>query len=201
MKKYIVVLGLLVFAGWASAQEPIPRDQVQKMSLRVARITSNFLDLQLKFEPDIEKAMGMLVKKFAAIVIPATDLTGLDLEKAGGSVVPLGQLWLVRLAPAKDVGVFPNDQLRLVTVTIKDEDHDLPLLLLGAGKNSEGKMELLVYARDKEPLLRLPLEKNDTKQEDPIELLMRPGGPSIGLLDIYVLGKYRATLPMGEQLP
>ena len=119
--------------------------------------------------------------------------------KAGKEVVPVGQLWLVKLSPAVKDATTANDKLRLVTISVKDEDHRLSLLLLGARKSAEADLELVIYAKAKEPLLTLPLKKFDTKQALPLEIGLRQGTSSLGLVDINILGEYQAVLSVGEQ--
>ncbi|MFO1020788.1 MAG: hypothetical protein U0903_08850 [Planctomycetales bacterium] len=52
-----------------------------------------------------------------------------------------------------------------------------PLLSLGGvQKNDKGDLELLIYGKEKEPLVKQVLKKVDGKQELPIELEIKPSG-------------------------
>ncbi len=90
----------------------------------------------------------------------------------------------------------PADKLRPVKVKVNDGEHELSLLLLGTRKGAEGKLELLVYAKAKEPLLVLPLEAANRSQTQPIELEGKKAEGDMGVLEVHILGKYQAGLPV-----
>jgi len=153
----------------------------------------------LRTEVDGAKAFGMKAKQYVAVVIPDKRLTKESLAKAGKDIQPVGQLWLARLTPAINDSPAPNEKLRLVTITVKEEDHKVPLLLLGVRKEGEKGLELAIYAKGKEPLITLPLKKIEVGQADPLTLDMRQGTATLGLIDIKLLGLYEATLPVADR--
>ncbi len=53
--------------------------------------------------------MGMKVKNYGAVVFPAKALTKESLNRAGENVVPIGQLWMMRLVPVADGKALPAD--------------------------------------------------------------------------------------------
>jgi hypothetical protein len=138
----------------------------------------------------------MKAANYGVIIIPNKGFTADALQKAGKETLPVGQLWMARLAPAIEGKPAAADKLRMVRVTLKDEEHRLPLLLLGV-RMADDKPELLVYAKGKEPLLRLPLTKTDFKQELPLEIDMRKLSEELGLIDINIAGRFNAGLQVG----
>lgn len=198
MKRLIATFALACAAGAVTAQELIPQEDLEKGVPRALARVADFDNLPIKTDADGAKAFGMKAKQYAAVVIPDKGLTKESLAKAGKEVVPVGQLWLIKLSPAVKDATTANDKLRLVTISVKDEDHRLSLLLLGARKAGEKDLELVIYAKAKEPLLTLPLKQSDTKQVLPLEIGLRQGTSSLGLVDINILGEYQAVLPVGE---
>lgn len=132
------------------------------------------------------------------MVIPDKKLSAEVLGKVGGDVTPIGHLWFRKISPHIDGKTTSNDKLRIVTVTADDQDHPLPLFLLGVRKKND-KLELVIFAKDKEPLLATPLEKIDRNQELPIELEGRKNDNDTGLLTLNVLGKYQAKVTVAAQ--
>jgi hypothetical protein len=57
-------------------------------------------------------------------------------------------------------------------------DRPMPLLLVGVRRKGDKELELVVYGKDSEPLLTLPLKRVDFIQELPVELewLLGDGG-------------------------
>ena len=135
------------------------------------------------------------------MVLPDKALSKEALAGTGKTAMPLGQLWLSKLTPAVQSKGTPGDQLNLVDVTFKDKDGQLVLLLLGVQKSDKGVLELVVYGKEKRPLVKLPLNKSSASQELPLELNMRPGGEALGTVEIKVLGAYEAALPVAELEP
>lgn len=198
MKGVTVGVGLALCVGLAMAREPVPQGQAQEAARLLAGQAAKATDLPVKPDVDPEKPYGLKEGMVAALVIPDKGLTAEKVGQAGQGVLPVGQLWLRGLTPVVAGEATPGDKLRLIKVTVKNEDHELPLLLLGARKGAGGKPELLVYARGKEPLLTLPLEAADRNQEQPIELEGEKGENERGTLVLHVAGKYRARLPLAK---
>ena len=62
-------------------------------------------------------------------------------------------------------------------------------------------LELVVFAKGKEPILTLPLAKTQRNQDMPLELNMRRGSTSFGILDIQILGQFEAELLVSDFQP
>jgi hypothetical protein len=180
MRTVAVVISLALCAGLARAQEQLPQEHAQKAAQLVAAEAAKLTDAQLKTDVDTDKPFGLKKGERAGLVIPDRKLSAEQLGKAGKEVVPVGQLWMKALTPVVGGNATPADRLRLMTVKANDQDHELVLLLLGARKGADGKLQLLVYAKEKEPLLSLPLEAMDRTQEQP---------------------KYQAKLPLAALAP
>lgn len=198
MTRCLFAMCLATLTGALLAQERIPSEE----ALRIARVLTEHsakLDkLPLKVDVDADKAFALRKGEVAAMVIPDKKLSDDALAKTGKELTPLGQLWFRKLTPFVDSKRTPNDRLRIVAVSADGQDHSLPLFLLGMRKKAED-LELVVYAKDKEPLVVLPLRKVDSKQELPIEFAAEKGDNQTGLLTFTILGKYQAKLSVAEQ--
>jgi hypothetical protein len=83
-----------------------------------------------------------------------------------------------------------------VSVTDGDKQRELGLYFLGAAKNERGELELIVFGKDKESLLRVPLAKTETlpAQKLPISLTGRKDTENSGTLTLHLVDKYTADL-------
>jgi hypothetical protein len=199
MKKLAAVAILAVSIATVQAQERVPQQDAERLAKLFAAQAGRLSDLQIKSEVDPSKPFSVAKDDLGALIMPDRKLTGDMLRKARKDVIPVGQLWLRNLTCVADGKPTPNDRLRLVTVTVKNEDHSLPFFLLGVRKKGDESLELLVYAKDKEPLLVLPVEKVDAKQGLPIEFEATKGDNDTGILTLTILGKFRAKLTVARQ--
>jgi hypothetical protein len=90
----------------------------------------------------------------------------------------------------------PERQTPFSTVADGEKDLQVQLYFVGVAKNSEGKLDLIVFAKDKDPVVRVPLAKSatTTTQELPIEISGRKDDDHTGTLSLRVLGQYAADL-------
>jgi hypothetical protein len=89
------------------------------------------------------------------------------------------------------------DRLRMVHVRAGDTEGDAACCALGVSKKGESSLELLVYGKDKEPLIRVPLKPLSTQQENPIEATCEVKDDN-AVLTLKFLGKYAATFELAE---
>src|SRR5262249_5678593 len=131
MKTAMAGVLVLAFAGLASAQDQIPTEQAQKAARLVTEEAGKIKDLQIKTEVDVDKPSGVRAGGHAALIIPDKKLSEEAVKKAGKEGAPVGQLWLLKLAPVVKDKVAATDKLRLVTITHDGQDHQVGLFLLG----------------------------------------------------------------------
>ncbi len=194
MNKLIALWSAILIANLSSAQEILPLQQAQKIARLVVKSIRATNDLPLSLEINVEKPQALKAGEVGILVIPATRLSEETLSKADKDVTPLGQLWMLKALPARNGKVTAREKLRLVEVTDDGKEVKVPLFLLGARRSEKGSLELLIYAKDKAPLLELPMEKTDARQEFPIELQGRKQDDTSGILTLNILGKYKVEL-------
>lgn len=195
MKTVLSTLGVLFLATVASAQERIPDEQAQRIAKHLAEKAATVGDAQVKTDVDTDKPFGLKHEEVGVMVLPDRKLSEDILAKAGKDVVPVGQLWFRGIAPVVDNQPASRDKLRFLDITVKDETLSLPVFLLGARKQKDA-LELVVYGKDKEPLVVVPLQKVESGQGLPIELEGKKSGEDRGELTLNVLGKYQAKVTL-----
>jgi hypothetical protein len=198
MKKLATGLVLAFFASVATAQERVPQDQAVPIAKMLSEAAAKINDAQIKMDADAAYPFGLKADDVGAMVIPVKKLSEETFTKAGKDVTPVAQLWFKKLTTTVDNKAVPNDKLRLVKVSHNGEEFDLPVFLLGVRKNGDG-LELVVYAKEKQPLLVVPLEKSEANLELPIELEGKKTGDDSGELTLKLVGKYRAKLALNKQ--
>ena len=196
MKQFLVLLSVLLLARAGTAQEQVPQEELQRMARILAKSAGEISNPQIKVEANFDKPRAIKASGPGILVFPDAKITAELLTKAGKDTLPVGQLWLYQIVPAQGSKPFPSSKLRSVTVTDKDKSAEVQVYLLGARKGDKGKMELVVFAKDKEPLLLIPLEATEGTQEFPIELQGRKSGEDSGILTLNLLGKFKAEMTL-----
>ncbi len=192
MKKTILLAALLTLANWASAQESLSREEALKYALATHMNLAALKSAPVKVDADLKYAVGAKEGEYGVLLIPECKLTANRMAKAGDKVVPVAQLWTHRLAPKNGDTVVAKDSLNLVSVTGPDGEVSVPLFILGVRSKADG-LELLIYGKDKEPLVTVPMKSIDTKQEAPIELTASKEGDEAGRITLKFRGKYEAS--------
>ena len=146
-------------------------------------------------DSDLEKPQGIKAEGVGVIVLPDRKLSVELLAAANSAITPLGQLWTLKLALAKEGKPAETDTLRHFTISDGENEREVSLYYLGATRTGAGGLELVVYAKDKEPLLRVPINKKvAVKQEFPIEVSGVKNGDKSGTLSLRLFGEYDAQL-------
>jgi hypothetical protein len=198
MKPILITLTLFTSLQFISAQEKLSREE----ALTYARIVS--LDAQqLNGTPivtDVDPEQPVALKDedyYGGMVLPQKGLKPETLDRAGQTAVPIGQLWLRKLTPMRDGEAVSRDKLRIVTVHAEGEEVRVPQCALAVRRNAGGALELLVFGKDKEPLLTAALKPLNATQSLPIDLEAKRDWDS-GKLTLKILGKYQATISVTE---
>jgi hypothetical protein len=193
MKTSLLILALSLTAF---AQEIVPLEEAQRGARKLTDVLGIPGDAPFALEVDVTKPQAIKGGGAGLLVIPDKGLTLEKLDATGSAITPLGQLWTLNVSLAKDGRPAPNERLRFHTLSTDTEDLRVQLYYLGAQKNADGKLDLVVFAKDKEPFLRQPLTLNGqpASQTLPIELGGRKDDEETGTLSLHFLGKYDIDL-------
>ncbi len=190
--KRIIIVGL-VLAGFitSQAQERLSREESLKAAFFATANLKEMLNTPIPTDPDVKRPVGYKDGDYGAMVFPETKLSD-SLAKMGKEVVPVGQLWMLKLAPLNDGQVVPTSKLRMVHVSAGDQEADVVCCALGVRKSSDGAPELLIYGKDKEPVMKVALKSVSGQQENPLDFSAdrKDNG---GELTLKIAGKYEAV--------
>ena len=194
-KKIIVLSALIAVAPALRAQESIELDEAQKAARKLNDSISRIADAPFAVDSDLEKPQGIKADGTGLLVLPDRKLTAELLAAANSAITPLGQLWTLKLAVAANGKPTAADKLRHFTIADGEKEREVSLYFLGATKTEARGLELVVYAKDKEPLLRVPIKKRVAgKQEIPIEVSGVKNDDDSGTLSLRLFGEYDAQL-------
>jgi hypothetical protein len=197
MKRTLIALTVLMTIHLASAQERLAREEALKYALLVSVDLKQLQGTPIPTDVDLKQPVVVYEGDHGGMLLPEAKLTSEAFAKAGDKIVPIGQLWLRKLTPMRDGSALASDKLRVATVRHKDQDVSLAQCALGVRRNRSDALELLVFGKDKEPLVTLPLKRMDAPQELPLDFTAERTGDA-GCLNIKILGKYEAKLMVTE---
>jgi len=194
MKQIIIASAILGIVSLTSAQEKLSTDE----ALPYARAVSKHLQgTPIPTDVDTDQPVAVRDGEFGGMVLPQKNLKLDALTKAGGVAVPIGQLWLKQLTPMHNGEAVAKEKLRLVTVSGDGEEVTAPQCALAVRRSAGGTLELLVFGKDKAPIVTAALKPLDTTQALPIDLAADREG-DVGKVTVKILGKYQATLSVTE---
>jgi len=196
IKALLTVVLAAVLLVPCSAQEVVPLDEARRGARKVTDVLGSPNDAPFALTVDVTKPQAIKAGKAGLLVIPDKQLTAESLAAIGSEITPIGQLWTVNVSLGKEGQAVANDKLRFLTVNDGNRDVDLQLYYLGASKNADGKLDLVVFAKGKEPLLKQPLAKSDSTSSQllPIEISGRKEDDNTGTLSLRLMGGYSADL-------
>lgn len=201
MKKLIILAKILFFIGIginANAQELVPRRDAVRLATYLNFDLSVFESTPIPSDADVKRPVAYREGEYAALIVPESKLTPETFANAGNKIIPVGQIWMHKIAPIKNGAALSSESFKTMPVTIRDETYNVMLCLLGAKKKSDNTMELLIFGKDKEPLLTVPLKQIESKQEFPIEAEVKRLDYSADVT-LKIVGKYQATFEVTAQ--
>lgn len=197
MKITVVLVSLLTLAASATAQERLARPEALQIAFLLASDLNQLQATPIPSDVDLKRPVALRDGDYGAMVLPEAKLDANSLAKAGADVIPVGQLWLHRLTPIAPNGVIWESELRMARVNTPDGMVSAPQCALGVRRDSNGRLELLVFGRRNQPLLHLPLKEIQRDQTAPIEMSAERGYDD-GTLTLRLLGRFEATLRVTE---
>ncbi len=193
----LVMAALALHSAPAFSQQILSRDEAMKYAFLVAQNEPAPSLAPIKVDADLKRPFGGYEDEYGVLVLPETKLTAATFQSLGKDVIPVGQLWLRKLTPQVNGSAVESSSLQLVSITHEGETVRVPLCLLGARKTDSGALELLVFGKGREPLLRLPLAKGQSSQSLPLELSGERESDG-GLIKLRIVGQYVASIPVTE---
>ena len=192
MKRTILLAAFIAGLTTTQAQEQLSRPDALKYAFIVSADLPAMLKTPIPTDPDVKRPVAMRDGEYGGMVLPETKLSPEVLSKAGKDTVPVGQLWLLKLVPMNDGQAVPASKLRWVEASSDEGQATVPCCALGVRKDGNGGLELLVFGKDKEPVLRAPMHSISRQQENPLDMSAERKEEG-GLVTLRLLGKYEAS--------
>lgn len=208
--KLIVVLTLATFSTLTllRAQEPtaIAPEELSKAVALLMDANKRLGDLPLKLELAPDQATGFKAGDAGALLIPDKRLKSerpakgdkADKKAAKGEAMLVGQLWTSKIAPKDKDTVLANDKLRLTKITAGDKELEMAVFALGIERAGKKEFQLAVYGKGSSPVLRVPLTAEKSKGAAPVVMSARKTGDESGVLELKIMGRFKAEIPMGK---
>ncbi len=192
MKQFLLLAALLAGISSASAQERLSREEALKFAFLVSLDLKQLQGTPIPSDPDVKRPVVFRDGDYGCLLLPETKLTVEALGKAGKEPLLIGQLWLHKLAPMFEGRPVDATKLRMAKVKSEDGAAAVPQCTLAVRKNGEGTLELLVFGKDKEPILRAPMKAVTGSKDYPIDMSAdkRDDG---GVITLNILGAYETT--------
>ena len=197
IQRMLVLATAFAAGALTHAQERLSAEQASQYAAAVGDVQAQVKSGPLATEADLKKPVALRDGEYGIMVLPDRRLSAEKLAPVGTEVVPVGQLWFHKLAPLVDGRVVGNDKLRLVRVSGPDGDATVPCFALGVRKPATGGLELVVYGKDKEPVMQAPLKAISAKQENPVEISAERDSDS-GRVTVKILGQQEAVLTVTD---
>lgn len=207
--RLLLTLATFTIVTTLHAQEPtqLTPEELTKATTRLMEVNTSLGDLPLKLELAPDQAAGFKIGDAGALIIPdkrlkfekADKKDKAAKKKTKGEATPVGQLWTSKLSPKDKDAVLPNDKLRLVKVSTKDKELELAVFSLGIERAGKKEFQLALYGKGSSPVLRVPLTAEKAKGATSVIMTGRKTGEESGVLELKLLGRYKAEIPVGKQ--
>jgi hypothetical protein len=197
MKQTLVILTLLTTLLLVSAQEKLSREEALKYASAVSADAKQLSGTPIKTDVDPQLPVAIQDGEFGGMVLPQKGLKVSDLAAAKEAIVPIGQMWLLKLTPMRNGEAIPSEKLRLATIQADGEEATVPQCALGVRRKNANALELVVFGKDKEPILTAPIKAISAQQDSPIDLSAERDSDS-GQVTLKILGKYEASFAVTE---
>ncbi|MGE3809790.1 MAG: hypothetical protein AB7K24_34430, partial [Gemmataceae bacterium] len=117
MNRFAVVMVLVGLAAFAHAQQNrLPLEEAQRYAKVCVEHARQLGDGPLKMAVDVDKPCAERGEGGGAMVVPDKNLTASAIQKAGDSIVPVGQLFLRNWTLVKNGNGLTKDELRGLVV-------------------------------------------------------------------------------------
>jgi hypothetical protein len=203
-KLFLTLALFTVLAVRAQDIQPIPAEELAKATALLMDANSRLGDQPLKLELAPDQAVGFKAGDAGALLIPDKRLKAekpdkAEKKKSKGEAVPVGQLWTRGLSPKDKDAVLSNDKLRLTKITAGEKEMELAVYSLGIEHSGKKEFSLAIYGKGSSPVLRVPLTADKNKGAAPVVMTGRKTGEESGVLQLSLLGRFKAEIPVGKQ--
>lgn len=194
----MVAAALMAALPATQAQERLERSEALKYAFMVSADLDQLLGTPITTDPDVKRPLALRDGEYGCMLLPEAKLRAQSVERLSNDrTLAVGQLWLLKLAPLDEDRVVAESKLRMVEVSGVEGHATVPCCALGLRKTSSGEYELLVFGKDKEPVLRAPVKTLSETAKPGVDLTAERQNDG-GLLTLTLLGKYQASFKVTD---
>lgn len=175
------------------AQDRLPHDEARRLADLVGTAQTELKGTPATSTVDLKQPVAVRDGEYGLMVLPAQKLSADTVAKAGTDMVPVGQLWLHKLAPLVDGQAITGSKLNLVSVSGGGGSATVPCCNLAVRKTASGELELAMFGKGKEPIATAPLKAITSSQAAPLDLDVERES-DCGRVTVKVAGKYAAVI-------
>jgi len=194
----------VVMCRYAPAQRVnrVERENACRIAKQLCETVKKLGKLQLEIEPDPESADAINVgpNKAAVLIVPQQGIKEEDKDRpelAAEQGAPFALLFTYHLVPVVDEVPAGEDKLRTCQFTDEDGDqYTVYVFVLGVRRVGKDKFKLLIYGRDKKPLLTVPVEQGKGPGVKPVAVEIRDIVGTEGTCVISAFDKHRASFKL-----
>jgi hypothetical protein len=197
MRLILIALTLITSLSLASAQDKLSREDALKYAFLAAADLKQLQGTPIPTDVDLKQPVAVQDGEFGGLVLPEAKLTADAIGKAGEQIVPVGQVWLLKLTPMKNGEAVGADKLRLAKVSHEGNEVQVPQCTLGVRRTSAGALELVVLGKTTTPILTVPLKAIDGKEQPGIDLVAERDSEA-GHITLTIVGKYQGKIDVTQ---
>ncbi len=209
-----VVLGLSALVAYAISAAPASAMDLEILDPQIAQAFAQALcesadeieDLQVKVEPDLEKACGVFMdvgEPVGLIIVPQTDITpeneAVNSDPGGAA----GHLFMSKgFAPVIDDK--PVDDSKMRTITFEGQDgleQKVSYLTLAVRHTDDDTWHLYAYGTDKKPLLDVEIGEGVGPGTQPIALEVKDMEDGTGTAYVTFFDMYQTNFKLNYKHP
>jgi len=204
MRKLLSPLCLIFLCGTltcAFAQDAVPVEETREGARKANVAIASEKEMPLRIDPDLEKPVAVRGGGVGLMIVPDKRFTAAQLGALGADLLPVAQFWSRNASVQVNGEGAKREQVRVIGIDDGFKKVDVELYLIGAKKNENGAVELLLFGKGREPILRLPIANGaptGTAQALPIELAGRKTGDDSGVLTLRFAGGKSADITLGR---
>lgn len=198
MKTLLSFCAVFVVAAAGLAQERLARPEALKYAFFTCADLKQMTGTPLPTDPDPKRPVAIRHGDHGLLLLPESKLSAASVSSVGNSATPIGQLWLVKIAPFVQQSAVPASKLRMVDIKTETGQGTVACCALALRKKGE-TMELLVYGKGPDPLIATPAKSvaGQFDSDTPLDITAEVEDQT-AKLTLKIAGKYEAVFPVGR---
>ena len=186
----LALVGLLTTAN---AQERLELDKAKQYAQLTRQKPEALKSAPLQFKADLEHPVALSSEGYGGLLIPRAHLSEISEDEFGAEATAIGELWFFNLAPEQNGWAAAENKLDIVSLNTDDGVVKFPRCVLGVRTTENQSPVLMVYGKDKKPLLTVPILESSYAKANALDMTATADGEVT-----LSMGKYTASFKVAE---